>query len=401
MTFRDSWKLALKSIVAHKTRSFLTVCGIAIGIVAVVLLTALGEGAREFVRQEFDSLGHDFIVAVPGRTETEGGALNPMSGNTIRDLTLEDARAVLRRCPLVDEVMPAIIGAAPADSGRLNRDVSVFGTTAAIADIHNLKVISGRFLPRGFDSSVSECVIGSDLEKALFPDRPALGQILRISGWRLRVVGVVMADGNSMGLSLNEFVYVPIRTGMKMFNLTGIIRLVIRARSFDSLASAREQAREVLIDRHDGEEDFTLLEPTAMQDAFLGILGTMTTFLVSVAAISLGVAGLGVTNLMLVTVSERRHEIGLMKALGARTAQITRLFLSEAAVLSFLGGALGLLFGSVCVWSASWYFPKFPLAIPLWAVVSSLILSGLTGAVFGTWPALKAARVDPVEALSS
>ncbi|MGE4158240.1 MAG: ABC transporter permease [Planctomycetota bacterium] len=398
MRLGDSWRLAKRALLSHRVRSSLTILGISVGVTAVLLLTALGEGAREYIRQEFDTLGSNLVAVLPGRTETAGAGM--MFGNTTRDLTLEDARALEHRCTALQEVVPVVIGTVPVENGSLSINGTLIGSNRNYFKLHNLMLRSGEFLPAGFDDGKLTCVLGLEVKRKLFGNSNAVGALIEAGTWRLRVIGVTESDGVFAGLDLDELIFVPTLTAMRMFNQTSLFRIMTRSSNVESNAEARRQIREILLDRHEGDEDFSLLEPSSMQESVLDIINKLTSFLAGVATISLLVAGIGVMNIMLVTVSERHAEVGLFKALGARKNQILNVFLTESALITCLGGAVGLLIGWGGVKALALYFPSFPLSAPWWAVVGSLLLSIAVGVVFGVYPAAKAARLDPVEALS-
>jgi len=393
---RDLLHFSTGALRGHRLRSLLSLLGVAIGVAAVIALTSLGEGARLYVTGEFASLGSNLLIVLPGKTETFGGA--PMVSVAPHDLTLEDAEAVDRLVPSVTAVTPIVMGTAAASVGGRSRDVTVFGTTAELRGIRQLRMGIGRYLPSGArDAPV--CVIGAGLQRELFGRENPLGRTIRIGDSRFRVIGVVAARGTSIGVNMDEVVHIPVESAMRLFNRRSIFRLLVEVGHHQGIDAARDRTIAVLTERHDGEEDVTVLTQDSVLSTFQKILGVLTAALAGIAGISLTVAGIGIMNVMLVSVSERTREIGLLKALGVTPAQITGVFLVEAALLSTAGGVLGLATGIAAGRIFQSLVPDFPVRPPVWAVLAAFAVSITVGLLFGSIPARRAARLDPVEAL--
>lgn len=400
MTARDVLAFCARALRGHRLRTVLSCAGVAIGVASVILLTGLGEGARVYVTGEFATLGSNLLIVLPGKVETTGGA-PPIIGVAPHDLTLGDADAVGRRVPRVRRVAPLAIGTALARSGERTRDVSLFGGTAELADVWRLKVRTGRFLPPGDPARGARvCVIGSLIQQELFPGRNPLGETLRVGDERFRVIGVLEPRGVALGVDMNEMVVVPVSIGLRMFNRTGLFRIFVEVDGHADVEAGRAALRALLAGRHDGEEDFTVLSHDAVLTTFNRILGMLTAALVGIAAISLGVAGVGIMNVMLVSVAERTREIGLLKALGVTRTQVVTVFLVESALISTLGGVVGLLLSAALVHVGGKVLPAFPIQAPAWAVAAALAVSVTVGLAFGALPARRAARLDPVQALA-
>lgn len=399
MSAADLLRFAFEALRGHRLRSILTLLGVAIGVAAVVLLTALGEGARLYVTGEFAALGSNLLIVLPGRTETSGTA--PILGGTPRDLTLQDAEAVLRRVPRVRRLAPLSVGSARVGYGERRREVTVLGSTADLLPVRRLEVAAGRFLPPLDPTRAAPvAVIGRKVQSELFGAENPLGKPIRIGDWRFRVIGVLASKGQSLGLDMDDVVIVPVASGLGLFNQTSLFRLLIEVGAHAEIQAARAQVLAILKTRHDGEEDVTVLTQDAVLEAFNRILGALTLALAGIAAISLSVAGIGIMNVMLVAVSERTPEIGLLKALGAAPGQILRAFLVEAALLSAAGGALGLLTGQIGALILQHVYPALQASPPAWAVGAALGVSLGAGLLFGVLPARRAARLDPVAALA-
>lgn len=370
----------------------------AIGVAAVVTLTALGESARRYVASEFTSLGTNLLIVTPGRSETRGAGI--FFGDTTRDLTLDDALALLRS-PSVARIAPLVVGTTLASTGSLQREVPVVGTTAEFLDLRRWHLAQGRFLPPG-DAERAEnvCVIGAKVQRELFGPRPFLGEWLRISDRRCRVIGLLATEGRSIGMDADQVVVLPVATAQDLLDEQSLARILVETRDRDRLPQARQDVLDILRDRHQGEEDVTVVSQAAVLATFDRVLRSLTYTLAGIAAVSLAVAGILVMNVMLVSVSQRTEEIGLLKALGAPRRQILASFLAEAGLLSACGAALGLAVG----WAGSALigvlYPVLTVRPPLWAVVAALGTSLFTGLVFGTLPARRAAALDPVHALA-
>lgn len=395
----DVVRLAGGALSGHGRRTALSLLGMTVGVAAVLVLTAVGEGARTYVVDQFAALGSDLIGVVPGRSETTG-VLPGLVGGTPHDLTLDDARAVQRALPDALHVAPMAVGNDELAAGDRSRQVLVLGTTPAFLPVRRLELRAGRFVPDGpWDRGSPVVVLGAKLAAELFPGRNPLGERVRLGGWRLRVIGVLAPHGTQLGLDLDEVAFAPVATVMQMFDRSSLFRIAVGMRPGADLAATGRRIEEVIAARH-GELDVTVVT----QDAVLGALGrillALSLALSGIGAISLGVAGVGIMNVMLVSVSERTAEVGLLKALGAAPRQVLALFVTEAALLSSAGGAAGVALGLAVVRVARAVWPALPLHAPTWAVVASLGVALVVGVLFGVLPARRAMRLAPVEALA-
>jgi putative ABC transport system permease protein len=398
VSLRDLLGFAARALRGHRLRTGMSLLGVAIGVAAVVTLTALGEGARRYVVGQFASIGTNLVIMVPGRTETTGGM--PGMGGVPNDLTLEDARALLRGVPEIEKAAPMVIGTETVVFQERQRQVALIGSTYEALEVRRLSVASGRFLPPlEWDRSSPVAVLGQTAARELFPGRDPVGEIVRVGDWRMRVIGVLAPRGQQMGVNMDDVAIVPVATAMKLLNRRSIFRLLLQVRTHADLDRAKERAVRLIAERH-GEEDITAITQDAVLGALTSILGALTLALAGIASVSLAVAGVGIMNVMLVSVSERTREIGLLKALGAGRRQILLAFLAEAMLLSSAGGALGLLVGWLAVRLLVALYPALPATPPPWAVVAAFSLSVVVGGVFGVLPARRATRLDPVAALS-
>lgn len=399
MRAEDIVQYAVKGLGGYRMRAVLMLAAMAIGVAAVVVLTSLGEGARRYVVDEFTSLGTYLLIVLPGRTETVGGA-PPLVGETPRDLTLDDALA-LYRSRAVRRVAPVAVGSASVSWKRRNRDFLVVGSTPEFREVRHLNLAQGSFLPAGDPRRAAPvCVIGGTVARELFAPEAALGQWLRIGDRRCRVIGVLASRGRALGLDLDEIVVVPVASAQMTFNTSSLFRVLVEARSRETIPRAEKDILKIIRERHEGEEDITVITQDSVLATFDRILNAFTITLAGIASVSLVVAGILIMNVMLVAVSQRTSEIGLLKALGASGMGILTLFLTEAILLSAAGAALGLVVGEAGSWVIGRIYPTLPVGPPWWAVVAAVGVAVTTGLLFSVLPARRAARLDPVAALS-
>ncbi len=395
----DTLGFAITALLQQPRRAGLSLLGVVIGVVAVIFLTALGEGARLYVTEQFQTLGTDVIVVIPGKTETTG--MMPGFTGTPNDLTLDDAEALLRRIPEAIRIAPVSMGNETVSYKNKSRQVVVLGSTAEFFDLRGIEVARGTRLPAGdIDRGANVAVLGMETAQELFAEENPVGKSIRVGEWRMRVIGVNGPRGTHLGQNLDQVSLVPVATGMRMFNRTSLFRIMIQLRPGSDVDVVKRKVEDVILDRHD-EIDVTCMTPDAVVDSLSSIVETLTLVLVGIAAISLSVAGIGIMNVMLVAVSERRAEIGLLKALGASHRQVLLVFLMESLLISMAGAVVGLGIGYATIYVVTWAYPAMPAQAPLWAVASVLGLSVVAGVFFGVLPARRAMRLDPIIALSS
>ena len=400
MNLSDTLQYATTSLNSARSRSLLMIIAMSIGVAAVVILTALGEGARLYVINQFSSLGTNLVIVFPGRSETAGISPGMLIGQTPRDLVLDDAMAVLRSSA-VRRMAPLAVGAALASNGPLNREVVVLGSTAEFLAIRHMTMSQGQFLPEGpADAASPVVVIGSTIKQELFGVENAVGAWLHLGDRRFRVTGVLSSQGTAMGMNTDELVIIPVASAHMLFNTQNLLRILVEAKSREEIERARKETEEILFKQHGGERDVTVVTQDAVVATFDRILRTLTMAVGGIAAISLAVAGVLIMNVMLIAVSQRTQEIGLLKALGAPPAQIRRLFFSEAVLLSLVGSVIGLLLGQLGSFVIGQVYPTLPVTAPLWAMVAAFSTALGTGILFSVWPARRAAQLDPVMALA-
>ena len=399
MSFPDLLRYAVRALVGRRLRAALSLLGMAIGVAAVVVLTALGQGALTYVSDQFGNIGTNILIIVPGKTETTGGF--PGVGGTPNDLTLDDFEVLVRSMREVQRAAPIAMATAAVSHGELSRQVAVIGTTDQFLAVRNLALGRGRFLPEGeIDRGTAVAVIGEKVARELFPAQDPLGEVIRIDDARMRVIGLLAPKGVQLGLDLDDMVVIPVASGdapiQPQFPFSYYLGPFGPAPISDSPA---DKVTQIMTERHD-EEDVTCIRQDAVVETFSSILGTLTLVLVAIASISLSVAGIGIMNVMLVSVSERTPEVGLLKAVGVAPRQIIAVFVTEAALLSTAGGLVGLAVGWLVVQLLVGIYPDLPASPPAWAVAAALAVSTIVGMTFGVLPARRAARLDPITALA-
>ncbi|HEY7476391.1 MAG TPA: ABC transporter permease [Vicinamibacterales bacterium] len=397
MTTSDLLAFAGSAVVAHRLRSALTMLGIVIGIASVILLTSLGAGTREYIATEFAQFGTNLLQINPGRTTT-GGMPTPI-GSTVRKITVDDAEAI-RRLPGVECVVPLAFGQARVEAGQRGRSVFIYGVTSDVPAVWKFGVGQGRFLPAGDPRrGAPVTVLGPKLKQELFGDSNPLGAHVRIGGRRFQVIGVMAAKGQLLGFDIDDAAYVPVSTAQELFNQDGLIEIDVLFSHGRGSEAAVESIRNLLKARHDNEEDFTIVTQAQMLEAVDRILGIVSWAVSGIGAISLVVGAIGVLTIMWIAVGERTAEIGLLKAIGATPSDILLIFLTEATMLSFAGGALGVTVGLALATLIQLGFPGVPVVVSMPYVAAAIVTSVLVGLVCGVVPARRATRLDPVDAL--
>lgn len=397
-------RLALRAISRNKLRASLTVLGILIGIAAVVAMTALGEGAKAKISEQMRSLGANMIVVFPGSNTASGAKTG---AGTAATLTEEDADAIRRECPSVASVAAAVGGAAQVVYEDQNDSTRVTGTTLDYFRVRDWRTERGSTWTDQ-DESVGArvCVIGTSVRDKIFGAVDPIDKVIRVSKMPCRVVGVLQAKGqSSFGSDQDDVVVMPMKTfagriSTKPRHAVDII--LVSATNENTTSRAEEQIKSLLSQRHhiteDREPDFIVRNVQEVQKSMEAMRGTLAMLLLGVAAIALLVGGIGVMNIMLVSVAERTREIGIRMAIGARESDILVQFLIEAVVLSLLGGAVGTVAGIGAIVGMAKAL-DWPMRMQPQALVIALAVSASIGIVFGFFPARRAARLDPIDAL--
>jgi putative ABC transport system permease protein len=395
MRTADLAKYTLTAVLAQRGRSLLTITGIAIGVAAVVLLTAIGEGIHRFVLAEFTQFGTNLIAINPGKTTTFG-----MSGamiSNVRPLSLQDARAI-ERIPEVEAVVPVVQGNAAVEHSGTTRRTMVIGAGPRVPETWAMHAAIGRFLPEDSAAARPFAVLGAKLKQELFGSTSALGARIRVGSEPYRVIGVMESKGQMLGFDLDDTVFIPVERALALFNRNSLMEIDLLYQQGTDSETVAAQVRKLLIRRHGGE-DFTVTTQDQMLDVLGSVLDVLTTVVGALGGISLAVGGIGILTIMTISVRERRREIGLLRALGAARGQVLSLFLLEAVVLALLGGAAGFAIGAAGAWMIGAAVPALPTHTAWDFVLIAEVTAGLIGLAAGVLPAMQAARLDPVQAL--
>lgn len=398
MLWSDIVSFITQVLSRHRFRTIVLWVAIAIGVVAVNLLTALGEGAKSFVLEEFNVLGRNTLIILPGKKETTGG-MPPLTGESPRPLTLEDAQFVSRLSG-VKSVAPIVVGNLEASYAGKIREALTIGSSRDFFIIRQLSVAQGNILPElDLDKGEAVCVIGNQLQKELFGQQSSLGQRIRIGDTRFRVIGVLKKGGTSFGFDMDDVIIVPVANAQSLFNVDGLFRLFAEVRVYQQLDTVKRAIVDLLTERHEGEEDVTVISQDAMLSSVQEILDILTIAVAGIAAISMLVAGILIMNMMMITVSQRVKEIGLLKAMGATSSTVRTLFLCEAGLIATVSSLSGLLLSHVITSIANLYFTDLQFYPPWWAQVGSIVLAVAFALLFSWLPAQRASTLSPVEAL--
>jgi putative ABC transport system permease protein len=401
----SSLKVAIRALQINKMRSFLTMLGIIIGVGAVIVMVAIGSGAREMIAQQINSMGSNLLIVVPGAT-TAGGAR--MGGGSGSALTSDDAKAIEEQCPAVKTVGPIWGSVAQLVYGNQNWNTSVTGVTIPFFDIRNWPLTSGRiFNEQEMNAAVKVAVIGKSVVENLFGSEDPLGQIMRVKKIPFTVIGVLSPKGqSSYGQDQDDAVYIPLSTAQKRVfgsQLPNRVRMIlVQAKDISLMADAEKQVNEVLTQRQRTQADqtpnFTVRNLTEIMATAEQSAKVMSLLLGSVALVSLLVGGIGIMNIMLVSVTERTREIGIRMAVGARGRDILFQFLTESVVLSLVGGLIGIGLGFLGAQITS-KFTGWNVVISIPALLISFGFAAAVGIFFGYYPAHKASRLNPIDAL--
>lgn len=398
MLLRDYLHLASTSIRFSRMRSFLTALGIAVGIAAVVLLTALGSGAQQYILKQFTQFGAHIIAINPGKSSTLGVS-GAMISN-VRPLSWDDADS-LRRIAGVETSVPVIKGNSPVEVGERTRWTTVLGLNHEAPQTWQLQVASGNFLPaESAQQARNLAVIGATIRSELFPNQNPLGQHIRIGQERFRVIGVMESKGQILGFDMDDAVYIPVTRAMALFNREGLMEIDVLYHAGADEAGIIRQIKALLMQRH-GTEDVTITSQTDMLKTLGSILNILKAVVAGIGSISLLVGGVGILTIMSIAVNERTGEIGLLRALGASRRQVTQLFLLEAAALAALGGVAGMLIGIGIALLLHFAIPAMPVQIDWLYVLLAELVAIFTGLLAGFAPAQKASALPPVDALRS
>ncbi len=393
MDILETTQSALTAVLANRMRSFLTVLGIVIGVTSVILLISLVTGLKTYITNQIQGLGANLLFVIPGRI---GGARSP-GGVQANRLVYSDATNLKNVLKAEAEISAAIQRNATLKFGnKIDRGVAVFGVESNYPKVIAIKLKEGRFFNQSEQQAVKKvAVIGQTVKTNLFGAGKAIGQTIDVAGIKYVVIGILESRGSTFGIDMDNSLYTPFTTAQRQFGLDRLNTIYISANTADSVKDVQTKATNLLKKRL-SEDEFTVQTQEQTLSTISQITGVLTLALGGIAAISLIVGGIGIMNIMLVSVTERTREIGLRKAVGARPKDIRNQFLIEAVTLSGLGGIIGIILGFAISLIIGQFFTT---TVPLWSVALSFGFSMLVGIIFGVAPAIRAAKLDPITAL--
>lgn len=409
--FKQALKISTAALLTNKARSFLTMLGIIIGVGAVVMIMSLGAGAQSLIINQIKGLGSNLVGILPGKSETDGPPASVM-GVAITTLTEDDLEAIRREVPNIIGAVGYSRSLATASWGQNNYDTNINGCSIDYLKVEGGDVVVGRFFTNEENRDIAKvAVLGSTVKQELFGDSDAVGRIIKIKKQPFEVIGVMAPRGTVAFVNYDDQIHIPLKTTQKV--ISGINHLSFIRIKTDSEKSVDEvitEATLILRDRHDikdqsgQDDDFSVRSMAQALDMIITITNALKYFLIAMAAISLIVGGIGIMNIMLISVNERTREIGLRKAVGANTHNIIWQFLIEAISLTLIGGAIGTILGTIGSWLISIVVRNlgydYEFIISISSILLALSVSTLIGLVFGLYPARQASRLEPVEALS-
>lgn len=399
MPLREIIRLSIEGLFANKFRTTLTMLGMVIGVGAVVLLVSVGTGAQKYVLKEFEGLGTNLIIVQPGKTDKKSSH-GPPIGVAQRKMTLEDVVALEKRSFNLEAITGLVMGTTTVKFQESTNNVNVFGTNENFIKILNLAVEEGEFFTREEDDFGRRVIVlGHQIASDLFGETTPLGKQVRLHQSEFRVVGIMKETGDKLGINFDEFVFIPTKAALRIFNDDKLFGIRAKAKSKANIQDAVDEITTILKERRDGEEDFTVVTQDSMMQSLGSILSMLTYVLACIAFISMIVGGIGIMNIMLVSVAERTSEIGIRRAVGARRIDILKQFLAEAMMLSITAGLIGVIGSAGITYIIHWIFPSFDLRAPFWILPPAFLLSVVVGVVFGVWPARKASHIETLEAL--
>ena len=404
MSFINLMKVAIKAIMNNKFRSFLSMLGIIIGVAAVIVMMAIGQGSKMSIRENISAMGTNIIMIRPGADKGMGGVRQDPS--SMQTLKVDDYEALRKETKYVSYISPEVTASGQAINGNNNTSTTLYGESAEYLSIKQWEIVSGNeFTDEDIKKSAKVCLIGKTVKDELFGESvDPVGKMIRFKSIPFRVIGVLKSKGySSFGMDQDNLIITPYTTVMKRVTAqTWLSSINCSALTEEMTDDAIEELTTILRQEHklkdDAEDDFTIRSQQEMMETMSSTMDTVTLILVVAAAFSLIVAGIGIMNIMLVSVTERTKEIGLRMSVGARGIDISNQFLIESIIISVTGGVLGIILGASLSMGANYLF-ALPTSIPMWSIVVSFIVCTIIGVAFGYFPARKAARMDPIEAI--
>lgn len=404
MNFINLLKVAIKAILNNKFRSFLSMLGIIIGVAAVIVMMAIGQGSKQSIRENISAMGTNIIMIRPGADRGMGGVRQDPS--SMQTLKVEDYEALKNEAKYISYISPEVTASGQAINGNNNTSTTLYGESPEYLDIKQWQLTSGSaFTDEDIKKSAKVCLIGKTVVDELFGENvDPVGKMIRFKSIPFRVIGVLKSKGySSFGMDQDNLIITPYTTVMKRISAqTWLSSVNCSALTEEMTDDAISELTQILRHQHklkdEAEDDFTIRSQQEMMETMSSTMDTVTLILVVAAAFSLLVAGIGIMNIMLVSVTERTKEIGLRMSVGARGFDISNQFLIESIIISVTGGILGIALGALLSTGANLLF-MLPTSIPLWSIVVSFIVCTLIGIGFGYFPARKAASMDPIEAI--
>lgn len=404
MSFINLMKVAIKAIMSNKFRSFLSMLGIIIGVAAVIVMMAIGQGSKQSIRENISQMGTNIIMIRPGADKGMGGVRQDPS--SMQTLKVDDYEAIKKDAKYISYISPEVTASGQAINGNNNTSTTLYGESPEYLSIKQWEIVSGNeFTDEDIKKSAKVCLIGKTVRDELFGENvDPVGKMIRFKSIPFRVIGVLKSKGyNSFGMDQDNLIITPYTTVMKRVTAQTYLSSVnCSALTEEMTDDAIEELTSILRQQHklkeDADDDFTIRSQQEMMETMSSTMDTVTLILVVAAAFSLLVAGIGIMNIMLVSVTERTKEIGLRMSVGARGIDISNQFLIESIIISVTGGVLGIMLGAALSLGANYVF-SLPTSIPMWSIVVSFIVCTIIGVAFGYFPARKAARMDPIEAI--
>jgi putative ABC transport system permease protein len=401
MNISNLFKVSLKAVANNKMRSFLSMLGIIIGVAAVIIMMSIGQGSKESIRQELSTMGTNLLTIRPGADMRGGVRQDPSAMQTLK---MADYERIMREKKFVTKVSPEVTASGQAIYGNNNTNASMYGESIDYLDIKQWPVEQGDcFTEEDIRKAAKVCVVGATIVKELFNGHDPIGKTIRFKSIPMRVIGVLKSKGyNSWGMDQDNVIIAPYTTVMKRIVAQTYFSSIVCSALTEELSDAAiEELTQMLRDNHklkgEAADDFTIRSQAEMMETMSSTMDTVTLILVVAAAFSLLVAGIGIMNIMLVSVTERTKEIGLRMAVGATGPVISLQFLIESVLISVTGGLIGILVG--CSASAGLAIVGMPSSVPAWSIYVSFLVCVFIGVLFGYIPAQKAANMDPIEAI--
>jgi len=391
----ESFRIALRALFANKARSFLTMLGVIIGVSAVILLVSIGSGVQQSITSQIEGLGSNLLFVIPGKMEQGGGPGAGGAGGLTKSFTLQDAQLLNSRLQGVSAVVPVVAGSGTAKFENRTQRGTIQAGTEQITQVMSTKIAEGRSYRKSeVDAAARVAVIGWNQSQTLFQGAHPIGKTISINGLRFTVIGVFEKQGGGFGGSQDNLISMPVTTAQKLAGTGNVAEILIKVTNADQIDLVRAQITRLFKPRF--KDQFTIFSQAQTLTLLSSLLGTLTVMLAGIAGISLVVGGIGIMNIMLVSVTERTREIGIRKAVGARTYDILSQFVIEAVMLSVLGGIIGIIIGAG---GAAVLKSVVPTQVTWWSVAVAFFFAAAVGVFFGAYPAYRASKLDPIEAL--